>query len=562
MKKRSFQNGKPPLDLVEEAAHELRHTPARLWLAYYTGTVPFALGLLYFWSDMSYGALADRHCGGLALGVTVLFVWMKCWQTVFVAGVSERLAGRVPLPWSARRVGRVLLAQAVIQPSKLVVLPLATLTLLMFPWTLSFYESITVAGNGEQPLAVRELVRRAIRMAGVWPGQNVLLAMMLVLLAVMLWLNAVVAIFALPWLLKVLLGVETIFTQSGSLAIFNTTFLGATLALAALAWDPLVKMTYALRGFYCEARQDGADLKAELAAVRRGAGVIVMVAVILWLAVGHPAVASAAPAATPPATPAAPVAVPAASTTPAELEQALKSTLAEDKYTWRLPREKTPETTAGKGWFRAFFDSLGDTLAQWARAVIHWVPAVHRWFDKLFKHDEPTPDQPLQKGSSWMGGLRDMAYVLLFLAVAALGFLLWRYGRLAWAGREMVKAEVLPAQPDLTDENLTASQLPEDEWLRLARDLAAKGEWRLALRALYLATLAHLAARDLVSIARFKSNRDYQLELARRARSKPELRQAFDANVAVFDGVWYGPYPVSGEGFREFQTNLERIRAC
>jgi hypothetical protein len=126
----------------------------------------------------------------------------------------------------------------------------------------------------------------------------------------------------------------------------------------------------------------------------------------------------------------------------------------------------------------------------------------------------------------------------------------------------LVTAEILPALPDLTDENVTASQLPEDEWLRLARELAAKGDWRLALRALYLATLAHLASRDLVSIARFKSNRDYQLEVARRARAKPELRQAFEENVAMFDCAWYGLYAVSSEGFRQFQANLERIRAC
>ena len=91
--------------------------------------------------------------------------------------------------------------------------------------------------------------------------------------------------------------------------------------------------------------------------------------------------------------------------------------------------------------------------------------------------------------------------------------------------------------------------MPEDEWLKLARELAGRGDWRLALRALYLGTLGHLAARELVSLARFKSNRDYQLEVARRARGNPDLRRAFEENVARFDRVWYGLYAVSSEGY-------------
>lgn len=560
MKRPSCQHGRPALDLVEEAAHELRHTPARLWVAYYAGTVPFVLGLLYFWSDMSYGALAERHCAALALGLTALFVWMKCWQTVFVSGIKDRLAGQIPLPWTARRVGRVCLVQAVVQPSKLWLLPLSAVTLLLFPWALAFYESMTVIGNGQEPVALRQLLRRAARQAGVWPGQNITLAIILVLLAFMLWLNAMVAVGILPWLLKLLLGVETVFTQSGGLAVFNTTFWGTTVVLAGLVLDPLVKMIYTLRSFYGEARRDGADLLAELTLVRRSAGILA--AMILGLAVWHPLVAGAEPVPANAVTPAAPATEPTPAATPAELEKALKATLSEDKYTWRLPREKVPETNPRAGWFQAFFQSLGETLWNWAHTVVGWLRSVLHWFNKLFKHDQPQENEPLKPGLAWMAGLRWMAYVLLALAAGALAFLLWRYGRMAWTQRELVTAETLPALPDLTDENVTASQLPEDEWLRLARELAAKGELRLALRALYLATLAHLASRELVSIARFKSNRDYQMEVARRARAKPELRQAFEENVAMFDCAWYGLYAVSGDGFRQFQTNLERIRAC
>ena len=104
--------------------------------------------------------------------------------------------------------------------------------------------------------------------------------------------------------------------------------------------------------------------------------------------------------------------------------------------------------------------------------------------------------------------------------------------------------------------------MPEDEWLKLANEMLAKGDLRLALRAFYLATLAHLAAREIVSIARFKSNRDYQAEVNRRARGAAELRTAFTENVGAFDRAWYGLYEVTAEGVAEFRSNFERIRSC
>ena len=89
-----------------------------------------------------------------------------------------------------------------------------------------------------------------------------------------------------------------------------------------------------------------------------------------------------------------------------------------------------------------------------------------------------------------------------------------------------------------------------------------KGELRLALRALYLAGLAHLAQRDMIRVAKFKSNRDYERELRRRARALPELQAAFAENVGIFDRVWYGLHDVTQESLQRFQMNLEKIKAC
>jgi hypothetical protein len=113
--------------------------------------------------------------------------------------------------------------------------------------------------------------------------------------------------------------------------------------------------------------------------------------------------------------------------------------------------------------------------------------------------------------------------------------------------------------PDLASDAVLANELPESGWAALAQEYLAKGELRLALRALYLASLAHLAQRDLISIRASKSNWDYRLELERRGRGLPVLIAAFRENVLVFDRAWYGRYAVSPEIVQAFTANLERI---
>ena len=106
-------------------------------------------------------------------------------------------------------------------------------------------------------------------------------------------------------------------------------------------------------------------------------------------------------------------------------------------------------------------------------------------------------------------------------------------------------------RPDLRDERVTADQLPEDGWLQLARELMESGELRLALRAFYLAGLAHLGHRELIQLARHKSNRDYDRELRRRARGKTGTAHRLRRQSASFERVWYGEHTVTPDTLGE-----------
>ncbi len=113
--------------------------------------------------------------------------------------------------------------------------------------------------------------------------------------------------------------------------------------------------------------------------------------------------------------------------------------------------------------------------------------------------------------------------------------------------------------PDLNRENVLASDLPEDEWLRLANELLGRGELRLAVRALYLSNLAFLGARRLIRIARSKSNSIYERELRLRPHGN-ELLAPFAQSNRNFECAWYGFHEVTPEFVDAFQQDVEALR--
>jgi Domain of unknown function (DUF4129) len=98
--------------------------------------------------------------------------------------------------------------------------------------------------------------------------------------------------------------------------------------------------------------------------------------------------------------------------------------------------------------------------------------------------------------------------------------------------------------------------------MRLARELLERGEFRLALRAFYLASLAHLAAKNLIRIARFKSNREYERELRRRAHSFPDLLSIFGDNLSTLERIWYGTHAADRDLVDRFAANVEKIKGA
>jgi hypothetical protein len=94
----------------------------------------------------------------------------------------------------------------------------------------------------------------------------------------------------------------------------------------------------------------------------------------------------------------------------------------------------------------------------------------------------------------------------------------------------------------------------------MAREMAEKGEPRLALRALFLATLAFLAREELITLAAHKSDREYERELRLRSHVRPLMPSVFAENRAIFERAWYGLHEVTPSIMEKFSGNMKTMR--
>ncbi len=596
MKRAKRHDGKSAVDILEEAVQALRARPVLL-APYYIGSLPFVLGLLYFWTDMSTGANAWQHCSQAAWGLVLLFIWMKTWQSAYARRLLAAIRSEAPPDWGVRRILRTACIQAAIQPWSLIVLPAAFIIMIPFPQALAFFQNSTLIGSGdERDLGL--IVRKSWRQASFWPMQNalviwltspflLLLAALLVFvlvpvsalfnpaastsllffaallavvplcpLGVMVALNAAATLLLIPWLLKTLFDVETLFSMA-SIHLLSDTFLAIVCGLTYLCLDPVVKASYCLRCFYGEAVHTGEDLKVKLRPLARG-GVSAAILLAFLLA---PGLVNKAGAAAKPAPFNAVITVndPESRVPAPELDAAIERVVKHPEYTWRMPRGKPPEPAGGQGAFHDLVDSIiGGLKKGWAYIVKGIVKAWH-FIRNILSRISPSLPEINKPDAGWSSLSRALIIVPLVGVMAVLAFLAWRAlrgRRLAMENREIAVAPV----PDISREDVDASMLPEDGWLGLARELIEKGDLRLAVRAFYLATLACLASRDLITVARYKSDREYEAELRRRSHAKPLLAAVFAENRALFERAWYGLHEVTPGILELVSRNQERIR--
>ncbi len=112
------------------------------------------------------------------------------------------------------------------------------------------------------------------------------------------------------------------------------------------------------------------------------------------------------------------------------------------------------------------------------------------------------------------------------------------------------------ASSRLADEGLEGEFLTADLALKRAEELSTGGDYRTAVRYLYLSSLLLLEERGLLRYDRSLTNREYLRTIAHQPRLTAVLRQVID----VFDRVWYGFQPISKESYEAFARQVDSLK--
>jgi hypothetical protein len=489
------------IDLLEEAVNLLRRAPL---LTYLIGAVPFTLAFLFFLTDMTLSPYASGHLPWASLGLALLYVWKNSWQAIFMAKLYGQVSPsetRAVNPWQAVAM------QSTLQPVGLI-LPLP------FPWISAFFRNVGLYAALGRPDALAAARKQSIYAT----RQNWGVLSIVALGSVLLFVNVLAAIVLLPQLGRSFLGIEGDLARLGN-GILNLTTIAVAAAITWFAVDPLLDAVYVLRCFYGESVATGADLRA---ALKRIAIVIFMITALHGQSIDQK-----------------------------KLDQAIDQVVHQREFTWRSPRVE------GAGPEGKWVD--------WYRSAVKMGKEIRDFIWNKIKQWLTPDDESRGNGKDTAVNRKTMlALITLIVALIAAGVLVFFLRRSRHA---VVAAQaVIAAAPavNLADDSLTADRLPESEWLALADEWMEKGDFRMALKAMYLAALNYLSARDLVSVRRWKTGLEYRRELARRSKAKPDLPPVFARSVAIFEQGWYGARPVDrrmaeslANGFNEMRTRAK-----
>jgi len=205
---------------------------------------------------------------------------------------------------------------------------------------------------------------------------------------------------------------------------------------------------------------------------------------------------------------------------------------------------------------RAEFSSLAfgakdlDPLkAVLARPEFQWPEAQaasnqSNWFQKLWDRFTRWLDKILGNGN----GLTIRLDWFPFFATILLLIILVVVFRDMFAG--IVTESALGA-----DENEDALLTSEAAFSK-AQSLSRGGDYRSAVRYLYLSSLLMLDERGLMRYDRSRTNREYLRSVADDAKLAEPLKEVVD----VFDNVWYGYHKLDEESFRHYSGRVEELK--
>ena len=145
-------------------------------------------------------------------------------------------------------------------------------------------------------------------------------------------------------------------------------------------------------------------------------------------------------------------------------------------------------------------------------------------------------------------GRTTMKIIYWFLGIAALAFFVLKVSK-------MNRLNLFSASPQsntpytIEEENIHAISFDE-----AIQNALHEGNYRLAIRLVYLQNLKMLTDKDIIEWQLNKTNKDYLRELI------PSLQQSFKHITDVFEYAWYGHFTVTREDFATLKENVLKFQ--
>jgi hypothetical protein len=355
-------------------------------------------------------------------------------------------------------------------------------------------------------------------------GKSLLVNLLLFVVAAGLFVNLHFLVQLVLALGRIFLNLETSYL-SAVLSFDNPVFVLVLACVSLVLVEPVRVISAGLLHLEKKVRREGLDLAPRIeelrSAPRRMPGVLGVAIVAFALLAGSPA--RAAPS--------------------ADVHEA-QAALAAD--------------LAGKeGGLARLQALLGEVLAQ----------SEYRDLDpSLWKRPQAGPPPPtpedledlLAGPSQTPSGISGFTVLAVLLAVAGVGVGI-ALALLGWRSRRRTPPAPTPAEPARTEAALGLDALAREpgDWRAEAEALAARGEYREALRRIYLAVLVALHRRRAIEYERHRTNWEY----LRGFRGAAAAKAVFRALTQAFDFAWYGRRPLDGAAYGQFAARAAELLA-
>jgi hypothetical protein len=538
-----------PLEALERGFALFRSTFANEAWRYYVGTAPLVLCFIPMWVVNGQIKVSDDVLVFESVLLVCAYLLRVCMVSRYMRGVRERAFGtlaprRTSAAEFAAGIGRLVGRKIILSTCALASLP--TLAGASWFYSAGQFASIEAREQG----ATSGSIGSCLSLSSQWFAGGLLLFFMFIPLWSAVWLNGVIVAIAIPQLLHSIFGLNTILsTQMGLYALARSSaFWLSTFAGTWLALDPIVKCSFVVVDQHLRSLREGYDLRDALASLPRhkkplaastGAvpsnkALTAASIVLLALLIGSRPVPAFPRAQDPSGQPTVETANdPARAARVQTLRRAIDEESQRAIYRWHDAEHPSPPN-----WFDKFMERIGRAIDRAWKAILRFIKKLWPGGLNLSKGDSAP--------SKWT--LKDLRIWIVVIAVVTISLgaaLIWLRRRRDAAALS-IPASIAPL-PDLSDAVLATAR-SEDEWFVLASQLEGSGDFRSALRAVYLGLLAGLAQREWLTIRRDRTNRDYLDEFTRRWRRRPqatvdahtEIPGKLRSSMRQFDRVWYG----------------------